>query len=242
MGFAPSYEDDQVPARVLQIAIETMLEELSPNLWENSLDRLVDYGHAVGQDLEMAALGTKDELLHGEAVAIDMALSTCLSQHIGLITKAERDRTLSMLRNCQLPVWSPVQTYELFKEAVDNRVKNSMGQRFPLPAGIGKGKIVNDISNDDLRSGFLLWEELCRKPSDSINDHLSSASDQFLAVKKPEPKKPVERLEAADVSPPSAPLPTFCPTVGNLVHYNDTWQILRPGTDWNEFSKQCDCG
>jgi 3-dehydroquinate synthase len=173
--FAPCSKDDQVPARVLQIAIETMLEELSPNLWENSLDRLVDYGHAVGQDLEMAALGTKHELLHGESVTCDMALSTCLSQHIGIITKAERDRTLSMLRNCQLPLWSPVMTYELFTEAVANRVKNSMGQRFPLPAGIGMGKIVNDISDDDLKSGFMLWQELCGNPSDKISDAFSGA-------------------------------------------------------------------
>jgi len=159
--FAPCSQTDDAPARVLQLAIETMLEELSPNLWENSLDRLVDFGHAVGQDLEMAALGTKHELMHGESVTVDMALSTVLSQQIGLITKAERDRTLTMLRNCQLPIWSPVMTYELFTEAVVNRVKNSMGQRFPLPAGIGKGRVVNDVSDDDLRSAFLLWQDLC---------------------------------------------------------------------------------
>merc|ERR1711990_74440 len=173
--FVPRSASDTVPSRVLQLAIETMLEELSPNLWENSLDRLVDYGHAVGQDLEMAALGTKDELLHGESVTCDMALSTCMSQHIGIITKAERDRTLSMPRNCQLPLWRPVMTYELFMEAVANRVKNSMGQRFPLPAGIGKGKIVNDISDDDLKSGFMLWQELCGNPNDKISDAFSGA-------------------------------------------------------------------
>jgi 3-dehydroquinate synthase len=173
--FTPCSKDDEAPARVLQLAIETMLEELSPNLWENSLDRLVDFGHAVGQDLEMAALGTKHELMHGESVTCDMALSTCLSQQIGLISKAERDRTLSMLRGCQLPVWSPVMTYKLFKEAVDNRVKNSMGQRFPLPAGIGRGKVINDVSDDDLRSGFMLWQELCGTPSDAISDSFTGA-------------------------------------------------------------------
>merc|ERR1719181_2514611 len=55
--FAPRCQEDTVPQRVLQLSIETMLEELAPNLWEHSLDRLVDFGHAVGQDLEMAALG-----------------------------------------------------------------------------------------------------------------------------------------------------------------------------------------
>jgi 3-dehydroquinate synthase len=163
--FTPCSSTDNAPARVLQLAIETMLEELSPNLWENSLDRLVDFGHAVGQDLEMAALGTKDELMHGESVTCDMALSTVLAQQIGLVTKAERNRTLNMLRGCQLPVWSPVMTFELFTEAVANRVKNSMGQRFPLPAGIGKGQIVNDVSDADLRDAFMQWQELCGPPS-----------------------------------------------------------------------------
>merc|ERR1719230_888146 len=96
--FAPCSESDDVPSKVLQLSIETMLEELAPNLWENSLDRLVDFGHATGQDLEMAALGTEHELMHGESVATDMALMSVLSQQLGLITEAERDRTISMLR------------------------------------------------------------------------------------------------------------------------------------------------
>merc|ERR1711975_143846 len=45
-------QEDVVPGRVLQLSIETMLEELAPNLWEASLDRLVDFGHAIGQELE----------------------------------------------------------------------------------------------------------------------------------------------------------------------------------------------
>merc|ERR1719399_1898981 len=161
--FEPEDASDDVPGRVLRLSIETMLEELAPNLWEHSLDRLVDFGHAVGQDLEMAALGTENELLRGESVACDMALMTVLSQQIGLLDEAQRDRTLDMLRGCQVPVWSPVMTYELFTEAVANRVKNSMGQKFPLPAGIGEGRIVNDVPEEDLRRAFLRWQELCAR-------------------------------------------------------------------------------
>jgi 3-dehydroquinate synthase len=161
--FAPASATDEAPAKVLQLSIETMLEELAPNLWENSLDRLVDFGHATGQDLEMAALGTEHELMHGESVATDMALMTVLSQQLGYLTTEERDRTLNMLRGCQVPVWNPVMTYKLFTEAVANRVKNSMGQRFPLPVGIGKGRVVNDVSDEMLQKAFLLWTELCGK-------------------------------------------------------------------------------
>merc|ERR1719473_1732229 len=109
----------------------------------------------------MASLGTEHELMHGEAVAVDMALMTVVAQQIGIITEAERDRTHNLLRVCQVPVWSPVMTYELFTEAVANRVKNSMGQRFPLPAGIGRGRIVNDVPEDVLQRAWKRWETLC---------------------------------------------------------------------------------
>ena len=57
-------------------SIQGMLEELEPNLWEAVLCRLVDYGHTFSPELEMAARAAGDELLHGEAVNIDMALTT----------------------------------------------------------------------------------------------------------------------------------------------------------------------
>ncbi len=62
------------------------LEELEYNLWEHVLCRVVDYGHAFSTEIEMAALMHGDELLHGEAVNIDMALTTqvltCSTYHM----------------------------------------------------------------------------------------------------------------------------------------------------------------
>merc|ERR1719356_394747 len=123
--FEPNDVSDDVPARVLRLSIETMLEELAPNLWEHSLDRLVDFGHGVGQNLEMTALGTEDELMHGEAVATDMAFMTVLSHILGQITEAQRDRILGLLRRCGVPVYSPRLTREFFEEAMGDRIKNS---------------------------------------------------------------------------------------------------------------------
>jgi len=161
--FEPTDASDKVPARVLQLSIETMLEELAPNLWEHSLDRLVDFGHGVGQNLEMSALGTEDELMHGEAVACDMAYMAVLSNVLGFLTEAQRDSIHSMLRSCELPVHSPKFTREFFKEALEDRVQNSMGQRLPMPVGIGKARMVNNVSDADLEKAFVLWEKLCKK-------------------------------------------------------------------------------
>merc|ERR1719198_2453445 len=100
-------QEDVVPGRVLQLSIETMLEELAPNLWEGSLDRLVDFGHAFGQELEMHALGTEHELTHGEAVNVDMAFMAVLACRLGAVTPHERDRALALLGSYGCPVWHP---------------------------------------------------------------------------------------------------------------------------------------
>jgi 3-dehydroquinate synthase len=161
LKFATIDDNDQVPGRVLQLSIETMLEELTPNLWENSLSRLVDFGHAIGQDLEMKANPTEHYLKHGEAVAVDMAYMTVLSNVLGLISAQDRDEILQALRNCQLPNYSPILTREFLFWAVGERVKNSVGQKFPLPIGIGKARIVNDVSDANLEKAFDLWLQLC---------------------------------------------------------------------------------
>jgi len=160
--FAAADEHDDAGARVLRLSIETMLEELAPNLWEHDLDRLVDFGHGVGQNLEMSALGTEDELMHGEAVATDMAFMTVLSHILGQLTEAQRDRILGLLRRCGVPVYSPRLTREFFKEAMVDRVKNSMGMRLPLPVGIGKARMFNDVSDASFEETFVQWEKLCK--------------------------------------------------------------------------------
>lgn len=43
----------QGASQVTRIAITTMLEELAPNLWEDDLNRLVDFGHLISPALEM---------------------------------------------------------------------------------------------------------------------------------------------------------------------------------------------
>ncbi len=85
------------------------LEELEYNLWEHVLCRVVDYGHAFSPEIEMAALMHGDELLHGEAVNIDMALTTqvlaCSTWHRLYITRYRAVKCVvpALLRACSAP-------------------------------------------------------------------------------------------------------------------------------------------
>ena len=94
-----------------------MLEELEYNLWEHILQRLVDYGHAFSPEIEMAALkGDEAMLLHGEAVNIDMALTTQLAYQRGLITEHERNRVLNVMRALGLALWHEVCTVDVLMQ------------------------------------------------------------------------------------------------------------------------------
>merc|ERR1711920_634543 len=154
--FQPRDENDMVAHDVLRLSIETMLEELAPNLWEESLDRLVDFGHTIGQELEMHALGTEHELTHGESVAVDMAYSSVLAYTRRHITRDELSRILFMLRGCQVPLYSPIVDEEFLDHAMKERVRQSMGQRLPLPVGIGKARLFNDVTRKEMINALKL--------------------------------------------------------------------------------------
>jgi len=149
----------------------------APNLWENCLDRLVDFGHAVGQNLEMKALGSSQELMHGEAVATDMAFMTVLSNVMGNLSDSDRDRILRILYTCGLPTYHPMLTRDFFKDAMEDRIKNSMGMRLPLPVGVGKARMFNDVTNAQFEATFPLWERLCAENTVKVGPKVTESGN-----------------------------------------------------------------
>ncbi|WP_369382205.1 sedoheptulose 7-phosphate cyclase [Streptomyces sp. cg36] len=133
---------------VLGRAVHGMLEELHANLWESELERVVDYGHSFSPTLEMRAL---PELLHGEAVCLDMALTTVIAERRGLVLPVERRRILDVMRGLALPLWHRLCEPGVLGEALADTVRHRDGsQRLPLPFGIGDAVFVDDVTPDEL--------------------------------------------------------------------------------------------
>jgi 3-dehydroquinate synthetase len=144
--------DDDVPDIVLRRAVQGMLEELQQNLWEHQLQRIVDYGHSFSPTIEMHAL---PELLHGEAVAIDMALTTVIACRRGLVAPADRDLILGVMEELWLPIWHPVCTPEVLAQALVDTVRHRDGsQHIPLPIGIGRVCFVNDVTPHEIEAAM----------------------------------------------------------------------------------------
>ncbi|WP_245746154.1 sedoheptulose 7-phosphate cyclase [Nocardia altamirensis] len=143
---------DEAARSIIADSIHLMLEELQPNLWEADLERCVDYGHTFSPTIEMHTLPA---LLHGEAVCIDMALTTAIALLRGYVTPSEADRIYAVMATLGLPLWNDVLTQPgILEQALAETVRHRDGrQRLPLPVGIGRHRFVNDVTAGELQAG-----------------------------------------------------------------------------------------
>ena len=132
-----------VAQRILRLAARGMLAELDANPYEDcSFERLVDFGHTVSPVLEAAA---GFALTHGEAVAVDIALSATLAEQLGLLCEADRDAIVSTLRALRLPVFSSLLTAQLCATAMRQAASHRGGQvNLVLPTSIGQAVFIAD--------------------------------------------------------------------------------------------------
>ncbi|MBO1416093.1 sedoheptulose 7-phosphate cyclase [Streptomyces sp. FH025] len=156
---SPRYAD--TADYVIEESIHLMLEELQPNLWESVLERCVDYGHTFSPTVEMYAVS---ELLHGEAVAIDMALTTGISLERGLMTEDDAVRVLDVMTGLGLSPWNDaLKEQDLLVKALEDTVRHRDGlQRLPLTRGIGDHVFVNDVTPAQIEAGMAFVDSYAR--------------------------------------------------------------------------------
>jgi len=145
------FQDDAGSA-ILDRAIGGMLDELQPNLLEQDLARRMDFGHTFSYGLE-----TRPEahLLHGEAVLLDIALSTVIAQARGLVSELETARVFQLIADLGMTLDTGLLDPALLWGSLEERTCHRNGlQRVPLPHGFGDCVFVNDIKPEEIESGI----------------------------------------------------------------------------------------
>ncbi|MEU4160885.1 sedoheptulose 7-phosphate cyclase [Actinoplanes sp. NPDC026670] len=138
----------EIGTEVMSRAIDGMLSELRTNLWEKNLQRPVDFGHTFSPAIEMAGL---PDLLHGEAVAVDIALSCCIAEGRGLLTETALHRVLRTLTDLGLPIWHRTCEARLVHAGLAESVRHRGGrQLLPLPVAPGRHVFVDDVAPYEL--------------------------------------------------------------------------------------------
>jgi 3-dehydroquinate synthetase len=151
---------DSTSWEILSVSVESMLAELIPNLFETELARVVDFGHTFSTALEMQ---DDVDLLHGEAVVIDMLLSSIIAWQRSLLNRESLDRIFALSLSLNLRLSSKGLDPGLLMQSLSERQHHRNGvQRVPLPMGIGSYCFVANIGLEDVTQAVLFFKEWLR--------------------------------------------------------------------------------
>ena len=120
--------DHQGVRQILRHAIDGMVTELQSNPREKDPRRRVDFGHAIGKVVELAA-----RMPHGMSVSIDMAVMLVLAAQLDLLSWEFVRETLALMRRYALPIWHPTLTEQNFSRMVGEVAAQRGGLYLPIP-------------------------------------------------------------------------------------------------------------
>jgi 3-dehydroquinate synthase len=151
---------------LIQLAVQSTLKELELNLFERSelfqenYARKLDFGHTFSPYIEMAS---RHRILHGEAVAIDIAICAELAHNLGILDETSRTRLLDVIIRIGLPIHCPGIDPGAMYASLNSIVRHRDGNlNLALPTRIGRAMFVRDLS--DLSPALLdeIWQRLSR--------------------------------------------------------------------------------
>ena len=148
---------DEISILILDRSVGGMLEELQPNLFEEELARRVDFGHTFSYGLETHR---EAQLLHGEAVLIDILISSIMAGARNLVTEQELNRIFDLVSKLGIELNQDFITPDLLWNTLEERIYHRNGQqRVPLPKGLGQCTFVNDIGFEEIQSACKILKE-----------------------------------------------------------------------------------
>lgn len=144
------FQHSYLAEQVIDRSIAGMINELNDNLWENDLQRKVDFGHSFSPIIEMRNI---PKLLHGEAVILDCLLSSCISFNRGMLLQEDLTRIFNLVKAYNLPTLHNdfLDSELLHTSLTDVMLHRNYNQYLPLPTSIGCCAIVNDVDLKEIK-------------------------------------------------------------------------------------------
>ena len=124
----------QVPDRLVRRAAEIKLSLVEQDPEDHGIRQLLNLGHTFGHAIEKCST----QYVHGEAVAIGIAMAARLACGQGLLPVETAERICRDLAACGLPVEPPVPETELRQALLQDKKRTGGKLRFVLPVAIGK--------------------------------------------------------------------------------------------------------
>jgi 3-dehydroquinate synthetase len=147
---------------VIVRAESAMMNQLAPNLYEHELRRLVDFGHTFSPVIETMSDYT---VPHGEAVALDMLLSTALSANRQLCDPNLVSRLIRFYQKIGLATTHSSMSPLLMERAMGDARAHRAGTLYlVVPTQIGQGTFLQHVGHDEIASALNLIANAPRTP------------------------------------------------------------------------------
>ncbi len=147
-----------VATEILMRAEVAMLDQLATNLYESDLRRLVDFGHSFSPIIETT---TNYAVAHGEAVALDMLLSTIIAVERQICDRNVIARLTRLYHKIGLPTMHTSMSPLLMERALIEARKHRGGAlNLVVPTGIGSAAFLQDVAYDELVSALAVMSAL----------------------------------------------------------------------------------
>lgn len=147
-----------IARQILLRAEHLMMRELQGNLFEEDLRRLPDFGHTFSPIIETSSLYS---IAHGEAVAVDMLLSTTIAVNKGICEPETLSRLRSLLIAAGLPLTQRFCDADRFMESLESARAHRGGQlNLVVPISLGRAGFIQEVGRNDIEEA--LDEALCQ--------------------------------------------------------------------------------
>jgi 3-dehydroquinate synthetase len=147
-----------VSRRILLTAEMLMIEELRSNLYEIDHKRLVDFGHTFSPAIEAQ---TNFEVGHGDAVAIDILLSTAIAVNRGLCDGELLDRILCLYEQVNLPASRPLVSFEQLDGVLDAARLHRGGRlNLVVPLRAGRAVFLDDVKVCEIEKAWRTFQDI----------------------------------------------------------------------------------
>jgi len=157
---------DETIKRCAQLHLDHIAQ--GGDAFETGSSRPLDYGHWSAHKIEVLS---GFSMGHGQAVSIGIALDSYYAWKCTLISRVERDRIITALIKCGLPVWS---RYLEIKDTegrleIENGLeefRQHLGGRltFTMPQGIGHSCELHEMDFDIVWEGIEFLRKVCVNP------------------------------------------------------------------------------
>lgn len=136
------------------VTLKSAIVKKDPN--DIGIRKILNFGHTIGHAIESALLGTKQELLHGEAIAIGMIIEGFISFDKKRVTKTELTTLLNLIHPHYPLLQFNKKQMQLIYTFMQQDKKNANNTiRMSLLKGLGNCTFNDEVNQTEIEKAFV---------------------------------------------------------------------------------------